>query len=159
MITAVVKYRLIRIAVISACLLCRKFAKRLLLLFLYTFWHLPLENLKFIPVRFTGSDTSCRNDHNDRDCKIWADYGHCQINPSYMSKMCKKACSLCEYGTREDTNEEPRDPIVDIDKEQKDGSIDANTTTRATTENIPRQGRLDRWITAKVYTVYLALKQ
>lgn len=73
-----------------------------------------------------------------------------------MSKMCKKACSLCEYGTREDTNEEPRDPIVDIDKEQKDGSIDANTTTEATTENIPRQGRLDRWITAKVYTVYLA---
>lgn len=75
-----------------------------------------------------------------------------------MSKMCKKACSLCEYRTREDTNEEPRDPIVDIDKEQKDGSIDASTTTRATTENIPRQGRLDRWITAKVYIRYIWLK-
>lgn len=88
------------------------------------------------------SDTSCRNDHNDKDCKIWANYGHCQINPSYMSKMCKKACNQCEYGTREDTNEDPRDPIVDIDKEQRDGSVDAKTTT-TTTENLPRQACQD----------------
>lgn len=59
-----------------------------------------------------------------------------------MSKMCKKACNQCEYGTREDTNEDPRDPIVDIDKEQRDGSVDAKTTT-TTTENLPRQGEMD----------------
>lgn len=58
--------------------------------------------------------------------------------------MCKKACNQCEYGTREDTNEDPRDPIVDIDKEQRDGSVDAKTTTTTTTDNLPRQGTWDR---------------
>lgn len=90
------------------------------------------------------SDPTCRDEHNDRECKIWANYGHCAINPSYMSKMCKKSCNKCESGAREDTNEDPRDPFVDPDKEQKDGSFDVDKTTKATirttTEDTPKQG-------------------
>ena len=94
------------------------------------------------------SDPTCRNEHNDRECKIWANYGHCAINPSYMSKMCKKSCNKCESGAREDTNEDPRDPYVDLDKEQKDGSFDVDKTTKATlrttTDNTPKQGLITR---------------
>ncbi|XP_061180039.1 uncharacterized protein LOC133188574 [Saccostrea echinata] len=79
-------------------------------------------------------DPNCSNTHNNRDCTTWAKYGHCEINPSYMSKMCQKACNKCKIGTREDTNERARDPKVD-DKEQRDESYDASTTT----EKTPRQ--------------------
>ncbi|XP_022341790.2 uncharacterized protein LOC111135757 [Crassostrea virginica] len=93
------------------------------------------------------SDPTCRDEHNDRECKIWANYGHCAINPSYMSKMCKKSCNKCESGAREDTNEDPRDPFVDPDKEQKDGSFDVDKTTKATirttTDDTPKQACQD----------------
>mmetsp|Transcript_32720 Transcript_32720/g.52201 ORF Transcript_32720/g.52201 Transcript_32720/m.52201 type:complete len:183 (+) Transcript_32720:1555-2103(+) len=71
----------------------------------------------------------------------------CAINPSYMSKMCKKSCNKCESGAREDTNEDRRDPFVDPDKEQKDGSFDVDKTTKATirttTDDTPKQACQD----------------
>lgn len=54
---------------------------------------LLLKNFKFIFVCFIDLDISCRNDYNDKDCKIWVNYGYCQINLLYMLKMCKKVCN------------------------------------------------------------------
>ncbi|MFH4978725.1 hypothetical protein AB6A40_005434 [Gnathostoma spinigerum] len=39
-------------------------------------------------------------DENEH-CKVWADAGHCEINPSYMKTFCKKSCKVCGGGPEE----------------------------------------------------------
>ncbi|ESP04972.1 hypothetical protein LOTGIDRAFT_109273, partial [Lottia gigantea] len=38
---------------------------------------------------------SCSNSHNDIECKIWADSGHCEINPEWMTSHCRLSCRKC----------------------------------------------------------------
>lgn len=52
-----------------------------------------------------------------------------------MSKMCKKACNKCEQAKREDSGEEPRDPVI-VDKQG-----DESFKTLTTTVTPPKQGR------------------
>lgn len=37
------------------------------------------------------------------ECEVWARNEHCEINPGYMLRSCKRACGVCA-DTREDTN-------------------------------------------------------
>lgn len=46
-------------------------------------------------------DAECTDER--QECEAWARHEHCDINPDYMLKSCKKACGVCQ-NTREDTN-------------------------------------------------------
>ncbi|XP_076096037.1 uncharacterized protein LOC143066999 isoform X2 [Mytilus galloprovincialis] len=46
-------------------------------------------------------DAECIDER--QECEAWARHEHCDINPDYMLKSCKKACGVCQ-NTREDTN-------------------------------------------------------
>ncbi|KAK6196288.1 hypothetical protein SNE40_001539 [Patella caerulea] len=59
---------------------------------------------------------TCKNDHNDVECKIWAESGHCDINPEWMKSHCKKSCKVCNGGDSDDKLK----PSVDcFDKNQE----------------------------------------
>ncbi|KAL5005496.1 hypothetical protein ScPMuIL_018952 [Solemya velum] len=41
----------------------------------------------------------CVDNHDSQECKVWAESGHCDVNPGWMLKHCKKACGECRGGT------------------------------------------------------------
>ncbi|KAL4220458.1 hypothetical protein ACF0H5_020859 [Mactra antiquata] len=40
----------------------------------------------------------CRDEHNEVECKGWADSGECDINPDWMIPNCRKSCNKCSGG-------------------------------------------------------------
>ncbi|XP_025079726.1 uncharacterized protein LOC112555506 [Pomacea canaliculata] len=49
--------------------------------------------------RLLGRVPNCFNSHNEVECIIWAETGHCDINPQWMHKHCSKACDVCGGST------------------------------------------------------------
>ncbi|GAB1597949.1 zinc metalloproteinase nas-14-like [Argonauta hians] len=46
---------------------------------------------------------SCYDAHsNVEDCKMWRDNKHCQLNPDWMGKNCRKSCGFCHDSTTTD---------------------------------------------------------
>ncbi|CAE1305213.1 unnamed protein product [Acanthosepion pharaonis] len=61
----------------------------------------------------------CRDKHPDLyECQQWQKNGHCNFNPDWMGKNCRKTCGLCtdEGRTVEPTTEPPSTECVDDDK-------------------------------------------
>ncbi|XP_055868375.1 balbiani ring protein 3-like [Biomphalaria glabrata] len=43
----------------------------------------------------SSTKVPCFNRWHNRDCELWAQRGHCRINPSWMLKHCSKSCFSC----------------------------------------------------------------
>uniref|UniRef100_A0A0B6ZGY8 Metalloendopeptidase n=1 Tax=Arion vulgaris TaxID=1028688 RepID=A0A0B6ZGY8_9EUPU len=48
----------------------------------------------------TVSTVACQNKHrSDTECDIWANSGHCSVNPGWMKVNCAKSCQACSGGS------------------------------------------------------------
>lgn len=74
----------------------------------------PTTELTTTPTTSAGK---CRNEHGTYECDQWSKYGHCNFNPEWMHKNCRKSCGLCtdDSQTVEPTTAPPPTGCVDDD--------------------------------------------
>ncbi|XP_064614970.1 balbiani ring protein 3-like [Liolophura sinensis] len=72
----------------------------------------------------SGGD--CYDIHNAKDCKIWADFGHCDKNPSFMLLNCKHSCKVCSGSGGNDGKGGGTDGTKDTGVDKEVGCVDDN---------------------------------
>lgn len=79
----------------------------------------------FFFVIFLGD---CSDTYNTKDCKIWAEFGHCDKNPSFMLLNCKRSCKVCSGSGGNDGNSGGTDGTKDtgVDKGERPVLPDGN---------------------------------
>ncbi|MFH4976991.1 hypothetical protein AB6A40_003700 [Gnathostoma spinigerum] len=80
----------------------------------------------FVLIVITTAE-ECRDENES--CKVWADAGHCEINPSYMKTYCKKSCKVCTSGGGEIQNQgDCKDSDKNCKAWAKSGECEKNPT-------------------------------